>query len=114
VTSLSGSAKERRSSGRVALRLPVDIEDVVRKHRAATVIVNDAGALIVSSERYRAGELLTVRNLLTDRIAVFRVTTIRPRDVHLKGFPLGVAMISGSARDFWGSLYDNVTPRRPS
>lgn len=107
------SPKERRRSDRVALRLPVEIEDVARSHRGATVIVNDDGALIVSAQRCREGDLLTVRNLMTGRAAVFRVTSVRPRDVHLKGFPLGVAMVDGSARQFWGALYEHMNPHRP-
>jgi hypothetical protein len=48
---------------------------------------------------------------MTGRTAVFRVTDPRPRDVHLKGFPLGVAMMDGSAREFWGVLYGQVVDR---
>lgn len=114
VISSPSSSTERRRSGRVALRLPVEIEDLARCHRGATVVVNDDGALIVSAQRYREGDLLTVRNLMTGRAAVFRVTSARPRDVHLKGFPLGVAIVDGSAREFWGALYDHMNARRPS
>jgi hypothetical protein len=78
------------------------------------VVVNDDGALIVSPTPCREGDLLTVRNLMSGRTAVFRVTTPRPRDVHLKGFPLGVAMVDGSAREFWGILYGHVAERRQS
>ena len=85
---------------------------MARSHRGATVIVNDDGALILSGQPYREGDLLTVRNLMTGRTAVFRVMNAKPRDVHFKGFPLGVAMVDGTARDFWGALYDHVTPRR--
>ena len=97
----------------MALRIPVEIEGLARVHRAATVIVNDDGALIVSPTPCKEGELLTVRNLVSGRAAVFRVMTLRPRDVHLKGFPLGVSMVDGSAREFWGVLYGRVAgPRR--
>ena len=104
----SPQPSERRRSGRVALRIPVEIEGVARTHRGATVVVNDDGALVISPTACREGELLTVRNLMTGRTAVFRVTTLRPRDVHLRGFPLGVAMVGDSAREFWGALYDHV------
>jgi hypothetical protein len=109
--SSSGAPRDRRRSGRVALRIPVQIEGSLRPHRGATVVVNDDGALMVSPSPYREGELLTVRNLMTGRTAVFRVTDPRPRDVHLKGFPLGVAMMDGSAREFWGVLYGQVVDR---
>ena len=70
--------EERRRSQRVVIRIPVTLRSNVQDQLVSipdhTVVVNDHGALLLSSRVFRAGERLELENHYTSQRKSCRVT----------------------------------------